>query len=221
MRNQIVERIAASRIIVIVRGLAGEKIVALAEALCEGGIELMEVTFDQSRPESRQDTVDVIRALAANMGDRMSVGAGTVTSVELVETAHRAGAKYIVSPDFRPEVVFRTRELDMVSLPGALTPTEIGRAYDQGADFVKVFPAAELGPGYIRAIRAPLNHIPLLAVGGVDERNARDFIEAGCAGIGVGGNLVNRAWIQAGEWGKITGLARRFVEAVRQGGAAR
>ena len=99
-------------------------------------------------------------------------------------------------------MIKRTRELGLVSMPGALTPSEIMTAHRAGADFVKLFPAADMGPGYLKAVRAPLNHIKLMAVGGINEKNAGDFLAAGAAGVGVGGNLANRAWIEAGEFGQ-------------------
>ena len=96
------------------------------------------------------------------------------------------------------------------------SPTEILAAWEAGADAVKVFPASSVGPGYIKAIRGPLSHIPLMAVGGVNEKNAADFMKAGCVGLGVGGNLVNKEWIKNGEWDKITALAREFMTAVKE-----
>ena len=89
-------------------------------------------------------------------------------------------------------------------------------AYEAGADAVKVFPVSSLGPGYIKAVRAPLSHIPLMAVGGVNEKNAADYMKAGCVGLGVGGNLVNKEWIKNGEWDKITALAKEFMKAVAE-----
>ena len=154
----------------------------------------------------------------------MAVGAGTVTSAALAELAHSAGAQFIVSPDTDPAVIRRTKELGMCAMPGAMTPSEIKIAYEAGADFVKVFPASvlgpeyirairgPLGPEYIRAIRGPLGQIPLLAVGGVSEGNAAAFLQAGCVGVGVGGKLVNRDWIAAGQWDSITQLAWQLVE---------
>ena len=100
-------------------------------------------------------------------------------------------------------------------MPGALTPSEAVTAYDAGASFVKIFPAGSLGPGYVKAVMAPLSHIPFLAVGGVGPDNVADFIKAGCIGAGVGGNLSNKEWIAAGEWGKIEDVARRLVENVK------
>ena len=100
----------------------------------------------------------------------------------------------------------------MASIPGAMTPTEIETAYLAGADFVKVFPAGVLGPAYVKAVRGPLGYIPLMAVGGVSEKNIAAFLEAGCVGAGVGGNLVNKEWIAAGQWDRITALARQLCE---------
>ena len=125
-----------------------------------------------------------------------------------------AGGLFIISPDTNTDVIKRTRELGLVSMPGALTPSEIMTAHRAGADFVKLFPAADMGPGYLKAVRAPLNHIKLMAVGGINEKNAGDFLAAGAAGVGVGGNLANRAWIEAGEFGKITAAASALVSAV-------
>ena len=188
----------------------------LAQALYAGGIRAIEVTFNQKQPDKFVQTTDAIRAIKEAMGERMAVGAGTVTSVALVELAHGAGAEFIVSPDMNVDVIRRTKELGMVSMPGALTPTEILTAHQSGADFVKVFPAGCLGAGYIKAIRGPINHVPLLAVGGVSEKNASEFLKAGCAGIGAGGNLVNKQWIEAGAFDKITALAKEFIRALAE-----
>ena len=117
MREQVIERIRAKKIITIVRGVYGEQVAHLAEALAAGGIELMEVTFDQSDTAAHAQTAAAIHAIKAHMGERMLVGAGTVTTPSLVEMAKEAGAEYIVSPDLRPAVIERTRELGMVSLP--------------------------------------------------------------------------------------------------------
>ena len=140
------------------------------------------------------------------------MGAGTVTTLEMLDAAYQAGAKFIVSPDMNPEIIAKTAELGLVSMPGAMTPTEILAAYRAGADFVKVFPATSLGAAYVKAVRGPFNHIPLLAVGGVNEKNVDEFIKAGAVGAGVGGNLVNKDWIAAGEFDKITALAKEFIE---------
>lgn len=216
MEKQVIQLVADTKLVAIVRGLEPKYCVPLAQAFYAGGIRAIEVTFNQKKPDEFYKTTDAIRAIREAMGDRMAVGAGTVTSVALVELAHGAGAEFIVSPDMNVDVIHRTKELGMVSMPGALTPTEILTAHQNGADFVKVFPAGCLGAGYIKAIRGPINHVLLLAVGGVSEKNAGEFMKAGCAGIGAGGNLVNKQWIEAGEFDKITALAKEFIRALAE-----
>lgn len=211
MREQIIQKVLDKKLVAIVRGLYGQDCVALAEALYAGGIALMEVTFDQKDPEGPQKTADTISLLCEKMAGRMDIGAGTVTSVELMEVARKAGAKFIISPDTNPEVIRATVAAGLVSMPGAMTPTEILQAHNAGADFVKVFPTSGLGAGYIKAVAAPLNHIKLLAVGGVNEKNIGEFLKAGAVGAGVGGNLVNKDLVKAGEFDKITALAKEFV----------
>ena len=211
MREAIIQKVLDKKIVAIVRGVYGEDAVNLAKALYAGGIELLEVTFDQSKPESLSRTSDTVRMLCQELGDKMYFGAGTVTTIEMLNLAKEAGASFIVSPDFNPEVIKATVEAGMVSMPGAMTPTEILTAWRAGADFVKVFPTAGLGSSYIKAVRGPLNHIRLLAVGGVNEKNIAEFLAAGCVGAGVGGNLVNKTWIANGEWDKITALAKEFL----------
>ena len=212
MREQIIQKVLDKKIVAIVRGVYSEDCVNLARALCEGGIELLEVTFDQSKPESLNRTSDTIRQLVEQLGDRMIFGAGTVTTLEMLELARNAGAQFVVSPDTNEEVIKATVAAGMVSMPGALTPTEIVTAHRYGADFVKLFPAGTQGTAYFKAVTAPLNHIRLLAVGGVNEKNIADFMAAGAVGAGVGGNLVNKTWIANGEFDKITALAKEFTE---------
>lgn len=215
MREAVIQHILQGKIIAIVRGLDAAPLTALVEAFARGGITLTELTFDQKNPDSWAGTCESIRMLSRRFGGRVDVGAGTVLTVEQARMARDAGARYIVSPDANPDVIRFTHENGMVSLPGCMTPTEITAALAAGADFIKVFPAGVLGTGYIKAIRAPLSHARMLAVGGVNDQNARDFIRAGCVGIGVGGNLVNKDWIARGEFDRIEALARSYVSAVQ------
>lgn len=213
MRENTIEQIIKEKVIAIVRGVGPEQCLRVAEALCQGGIRLVEITFNQKDPDSFRETTDAISAIGKAYAGKMLCGAGTVTSEELVDRAADAGAAYIISPDSNLAVIRRTLERGLVSIPGAMTPTEILAAYNAGADFVKLFPAAALGTAYIKAIRAPINHVRLLAVGGVDEKNIGAFLAAGLYGAGVGGNLANKAWIQAGEFDRITAAARELVAA--------
>lgn len=212
--NEIMERVRTSRLIAIVRGLSGRHIPGLAGALLAGGISMLEVAFDQARPDSWNETGESIECVSQKFGGRILVGAGTVMTIKQLEMACDAGAGYIISPDVNTEIIRETKKRGLVSFPGAFTPTECVTAYNAGADAVKVFPAGELGADYIKAIRAPLSHIPMLAVGGVSEKNAAEFINAGCIGVGVGGLLVNREWAVNEEYEKITALARKYVKAV-------
>lgn len=202
------------KIIAIVRGLAPEYILKLADALYAGGIGLMEVTFDQAHPDTWENTAEIIHTLRGHMTGKMIIGAGTVVTNAQLQMAIDAGAKYFVSPNTDPELIHKAKQAGLASFPGALTASEVITAYHAGADAVKIFPAGNLGPAYIKALRSPLPNIPLLAVGGVDPQNISAFLEAGCCGVGVGGNLVNKAWINAGEWDKITALAHEYGKAV-------
>ena len=216
MRDQVIQKIEEEKIIAIVRGVGPEQCMKVADALYAGGIRLMEITYNQKDPASFQATADAISAITKAYEGRMFVGAGTVTTTELVELTAKAGGKFIISPDTNPDVIRRTRELDMVSMPGALTPTEIMTAHRAGADYVKLFPAGDLGPNYVKAVRAPISHVKMTAVGGINEKNMADFLKAGVCGFGIGGNLANKAWIEAGEFDKITETARAMVAVVKE-----
>ncbi|MBQ7796713.1 MAG: bifunctional 4-hydroxy-2-oxoglutarate aldolase/2-dehydro-3-deoxy-phosphogluconate aldolase [Lachnospiraceae bacterium] len=198
--------------IAIVRGIYDEECLNLAKALHEGGVNLLEVTFDQKSHEERLRTVSTIRMLVETLGDTMAFGAGTVTTVEMVEMAKEAGAQFIISPDTNEDVIKATLKNHMVSIPGALTPTEIAQAHRFGADFVKVFPVSNLGVSYIKNVTAPLSHVRMLAVGGVDGSNVADYFAAGAVGVGVAGCLFKKDWVKAGEWDRITDATRTFVE---------
>ena len=215
MREQVIKAILDEKIIAIVRGVDSESVVRTAKALYEGGIRLIEVTFNQKDPDNFCKTADAIRAIRAEMGDRMFVGAGTVTSPELVQMAADAGALYIISPDTDAEVIKKARELGLVSLPGAYTATEAKQAHNAGADFVKLFPCIEGAPAYVKALSTPFNHIRFLAVGGVTADNAALFLRSGAVGVGVGSSLVNRKWVEAGRFDLITAEAKKFIENIK------
>ena len=215
MKEEIRQAVREHKLIAIVRGVDPELCVKVAQALCDGGIRLMEITYDQRRPDSWPETARAIGTLAERFAGRMYIGAGTVTCAELVELTHKAGGQFIISPDVNEEVICRTCELGMVSMPGAMTPTEILTAHRAGADFVKLFPAGSLGPGYLKAVKAPVSQVELLAVGGIDEKNIADYLAAGAVGAGIGGNLINRDWVEAGQFENITQAARQLVAAVQ------
>ena len=215
MRENVIQAILEKKVIAIVRGADESQALAIAKALYEGGVTMVEVTFNQKDPSTHISTANAIRSIKGEMGDKILVGAGTVTSVKLAEMAAEAGAQYIISPDTDPEVIRRTRELGLVSIPGAYTPTEAKQAHNAGADFVKLFPCVGNAPAYLKAICAPFNHIRFLAVGGVNADNAADFLKAGAVGVGVGSCLANKKWADAGEYWRITEEAKKFVNNVK------
>ena len=211
MRSRVIEAIEREKIIVIVRGVAADKLIPLAEAMNEGGIRLLEVTYSADGSVSDEETAKNIEMLSKHFEGRMYIGAGTVITEKQVELTKKAGGKFIISPDTYENVIRKTRELDMVSMPGALTPTEIQKAYRCGADFVKLFPITNLGTEYVKAVKAPLSHIKFLAVGGINENNMADYLKAGVCGFGIGSNIVNKKFIDSGDYASITQLAKKYT----------
>ena len=215
MNNCIKQAIKENKIIAIVRGVETEKCMKVAQALYDGGIRLMEITYDQRKPESWETTAKTIGAIAEEFKGKMFVGAGTVTSADLVELTHRYGGQFIISPDVNEAVIRRTKELGMVSIPGGMTPTEVMTAHRAGADFVKLFPGGTLGVSYFKAVKAPVSHVDLLVVGGVDEKNLPDFLAAGAVGAGIGSNLVSSKIANDDMFDRIAENARKFVAAAK------
>ncbi len=210
-RAAVLKSIEENKIIVILRGLNTEQLIKTVEAMEAGGIRLVEVTFDQSGVISDEQTAANIRTLAQTFAGRVRVGAGTVMTEAQVELAHAAGAEFIISPDTYEAVIRRTRELGMVSLPGAFTPTEAANAHRFGADLIKLFPNSEVGISYLKALMAPLSHIRFLAVGGVNEHNMKEYLNAGAKGIGVATGIVNKKHIAEGNYAAVTELAKAYT----------
>ncbi len=215
MRDQIIKAIEKEKIIVIVRGVKKEDLIPLAQAMYDGGIRLLEITFDAKGIVSDEETAANIKLLSSHFGDRLLIGTGTVIKESQVELVKAAGGKFIISPDTCEGVIKKTRELGLVSMPGALTPTEIMNAHRFGADFVKLFPITNLGASYVKAVKAPLSHIKLLAVGGINEKNMTEYLNAGVSGFGVGGNIVNQKLIENRDFAAITALAKSYVEVIK------
>lgn len=214
MKAEIESIALETKVVAIVRGFPPEICVRLADAYRRGGIRLVEVTFNQREPETWKDTAAAIRAIRDEFKGGVRAGAGTVLTAEQLSMCEDAGGEYIVTPNVKPDLISAAVERGLVAMPGALTPSEAVDAWEAGASFVKLFPAGTLGPDYVKAVRAPLSHIPFLAVGGVSASNAADFMRAGCVGVGVGGNLTNKEWIDAGAWDRIASAARELVNSV-------
>lgn len=210
--NEIEKIVREKRIIAIVRGQTPDVCLHLAEAFAKGGIGLVEVTFNQREPETWQQTAEAIQAIRARFAGAIRVGAGTVLTEEQLKICAGAGGEYMITPNVNAALIRKCVEMGLVAMPGALTPSEAVVAWEAGAQFVKLFPAGTLGTGYVKAVRAPLSHIPFLAVGGISPENVADFMRAGCVGAGVGGNLTNKEWIAEGAWDKITAVAQELMQ---------
>lgn len=182
-----------------------------AETVNRGGIPIAEITM------TVPDAIEVIMGLTKS-SPGMIVGAGTVLDVETAKRCWDAGAKFLTSPGLILEVVEFALRNDVVVFPGAMTPTEVIMAWKAGADFVKVFPCGQVGgDGYIRALRAPLPQVPLIASGGVNQQTALNFILAGATAIGIGGELIPRDSVQLRKEDRILELARRYKKLVKDG----
>ena len=214
MREQVINSVLENKIIVILRGFARETLIPLAEAMYEGGIRLIEITFSADGKISDEAVADDIKLLAEHFEGRMHIGAGTVLKESQVELVKAVGGKFIISPDMNEAIIRKTRELGLVSMPGALTPTEVQTAHLAGADFVKLFPVSTFGAEYVKAIKAPLSHIKLLAVGGVKLEDMKTYLDAGACGFGIGTTIANKSFVERGEYEKITELAKKYLDAI-------
>ncbi|MGI6035675.1 MAG: bifunctional 4-hydroxy-2-oxoglutarate aldolase/2-dehydro-3-deoxy-phosphogluconate aldolase [Limnochordia bacterium] len=208
-RVENLQRIFKSGIIAVIRGAQPEKVQRIALALGQGGVEVLEVTVDSP------GAMDTIEQVSQNQEGAL-VGAGTVLDAETARTAILAGAQFIFTPTLDVRVIEVANRYDRVVIPGVMTPTEMLAAYQAGALAVKVFPAQVLGPDFIRQVRGPLGHIPMIPTGGIDEGNVIDFIAAGAAGVGIGGALVGRKAIEDDDYEGIAAKARRFVQLVQK-----
>jgi len=203
-------RITDTGLIAIVRLKAAAPLIAVAEAVVAGGVDVIEFTM------TTPGALEVLREASAALGDTVLLGAGTVLDEETAIATIEAGARFIVSPTFSESVIRTCQRHGVVSVPGAYSPTEILAAWNAGADLVKLFPAASLGPRFISDVLAPLPDVKLVPTGGIDLDNAGDFIRAGAVAIAVSRNLVDSAAVAAGELGSITESARAFLGAIRE-----
>ena len=203
------QQILQYKIVAILRGCTADRVPDIAAALHAGGVRLLEITLNSP------GALEAIRQVAATMGDRLLVGAGTVLTPEEAEAAIAAGARFILSPSLDIATIQLTRQLGAVSIPGAFTATEILTAWRNGADIVKVFPAS-VGVNYFRDLRGPLPQIPLMPTGGINLDNIRDFQKAGAVAFGIGSALVPAIQdITPAALGQLTAKAAEYVKAVQ------
>ncbi len=212
-KQEIIQEILDKKIVAIFRGIDVDRCSEAANAICDGGISLCEVTFDRAEKEKGYySTLEGIRRIITGAGDRkIYVGAGTVLTREQVVLAYEAGAQFVITPNINEEVIKLANELGMVTMPGGFTPTELELAYEAGADLVKVFPAAFAGPDYFKAVMGPMSHIPLVAVGGINEKNGREFLNAGAVGLGIASNLISKELISGDRFNELKKLAEKYV----------
>lgn len=208
-----VDSVLEGRIITIIRGLTEEEVQQTADALFAGGLHLIEITFDQTKPP--EVTSNILHKLNQRYSGKILFGAGTVMTLDQLHAAYDAGAAYIISPNADTDIIRETKRLGLLSMPGAYTATEVARCYADGADIVKVFPSDSAGPSYIKALRGPLHHIPLAAVGGVNLDNIRDFFDAGVCCVGIGSNIVDKQAIKNKDFKKIQTLAAAYAAKIQ------
>ncbi|MDD9265768.1 bifunctional 4-hydroxy-2-oxoglutarate aldolase/2-dehydro-3-deoxy-phosphogluconate aldolase [Paenibacillus sp. GCM10023248] len=206
-REQGLKEIERTRIIAIVRGVKEAHILSVAEALRKGGVTVMEVTLNTP------GALEMIGELQAKLGQQMYIGAGTVLDVEDAQKAVGAGASFLVTPNLDEDVIRYANREGVPVFPGAMTPTEVVKAWKAGATAIKIFPSASLGLTYIKELMGPLDHIPMMAVGGVTEANIKQFLDIGCYGLGIGGSLINLKEIEAGNFEWVTDKASRLLAA--------
>ena len=209
-RAEAANSIRKSGVVAVVRTRESDRVVAIAEALLEGGLSAIEITT------SVPGAVELVRTLSATLGNRVLLGAGTVLDVDTARRFIDAGARFILSPIFRGELLRLCHDNDVAVAPGCFTPTEIFEALEYGADFVNVFPATSLGPAYFQELRGPLPHLPIIPTGGVTLDNVADWINAGAVAVGVGAALLDASAIAAGHYDVITTRASAFLAAVKQ-----
>jgi 2-dehydro-3-deoxyphosphogluconate aldolase/(4S)-4-hydroxy-2-oxoglutarate aldolase len=203
-------RIRRTGIVPVVRAASGEEALAVVEAIRAGGIDVIELTM------TVPGAVEVIRELAGRYGDEVLLGAGTVLDAETARACMLAGARFVVSPIVDEGTIACCRTYGVPAMAGALTPTEVVRAWRAGASIVKIFPCSAVGgASYIKALKAPLPQIELMPTGGVSLATVADFIGAGSAAVGAGADLVDVARIRAGEPGAVTEKARQYLAAVK------
>jgi len=199
--------IESAGLIPVLRAKSEKQAHAVVQAMIKGGIRVVEVTM------TVPSAVDLLKTLKQEYGSQLLLGSGTVTTAKEAEETIEAGAEFVVSPSLHPEVITATKALGKLSIPGALTPTEVITAYRAGADYVKIFPCSAMGGApYLKALLAPFPFLKLIPTGGVTLHTAASFLEAGAKALGVGSDLVNLAAIDEGKPEIITGAAEAYLQ---------
>ena len=208
-RSEIISLLTNPGIIAVIRTEKAEHALPVCEALLAGGVHALEITL------TVPDALAAIHEAGRRFGARALIGAGTVVDAGQCRAALAVGAEFIVSPITKLEIIAAAHASDRPVMLGAYTPTEAQTAHEAGADFIKIFPADKLGPGYIKSLHAPLPHLRVVPTGGVDLTTAAEFLRAGCAALGVGSSLLSAEILRTADWAELTRRARAFVEIAR------
>ncbi|MEM7624552.1 MAG: bifunctional 4-hydroxy-2-oxoglutarate aldolase/2-dehydro-3-deoxy-phosphogluconate aldolase [Planctomycetota bacterium] len=207
-RQDIVKQIETVGLVAIIRANASSGLLETCRALAAGGVTVAEITM------TTPGAIDAIAAARQELGDAMLVGVGSVLNADIANQAIEAGAQFVVSPIFKPEIIEQAHAHGKPCFCGAFTPTEVLLAYEAGSDVVKVFPANHNGPRFFKDILAPMPHLKLTPTGGVSLETIPDWFAAGARCVGVGSSLVRKDLIERQQWGKLTDLAKQYVAAV-------
>ena len=209
-RSEISARISELGLVAVIRTPSFELVAPVCEALAAGGVLALEVTM------TVPDALRAMREVRAKLGDKILLGAGTILNAAQCDAALDAGAQFVVSPITKLEIIGAAHARNKPVMLGAYTPTEAQLAHEAGADFIKIFPADKLGPGYIKNLRAPLPHLRVVPTGGVDLQTAPEFLTAGCAALGVGSSLLTAEILLTKNWAELTRRAGEFVRVGRR-----
>ncbi len=209
-RHAQLDRVLKCGMVAIIRATSGEQLAAVARALYEGGIDVIEVTF------TVPNAVDVLTAVKKDLGKQILLGAGTILDPETARTAILAGAEFLVSPTVNLDVIRLAHRYDKLMMTGAYTPTEILTAWEAGADIIKVFPADIGGPPYLKAIKGPLPQVRLMPTGGVNLETLPAFLNAGACAVGLGSSLVEKDAVERGDLNRIRELASQYVALMKK-----
>lgn len=207
--SNVLSHIKQHKLLIIYRGLRSEDCLKFSQELMDAGVRLFEVTTNSP------DATEAIRLLRTELGGEVLVGAGTVIDTDQVDLVADAGASYIVSPNTNIEVIRRTKDLGLVSVPGAFTPSEIMTAWQAGADMVKIFPINVVGARYVSQLGGPMNEIPLMATGGVQLEMVSELMQAGCASIGISVQILGKDLLESEDWNALRDKAAEWINAAK------
>lgn len=210
MKTEYLRQIIESGVVAVIRAQDPRELADVALALHAGGVKALEITM------TSPGALEIISEVRQTIGQQAIIGVGSVLDSETARAAIIAGAEFVVSPVFKPEIVAMCRRYSKICIPGAFTPTEILEAWEAGADVVKIFPATKLGPEFIKDLKGPLPQIAVTPTGGVNLANTGDFIKAGASFVGVGGALVDKTMVTKKDWASLSALAKQYIEAVQK-----